>query len=46
MKLDGFRALARREGERVDLLSRTGPSLAGSFPEIVGALKRIPGDWW
>jgi len=32
-KLDGFRALARREGDRIDLLSRTGRPIAVNFPE-------------
>src|SRR2546421_7906288 len=45
MKLDGFRALARRRGADVDLLSRTGRSMAGEFPEIIAALARISGQW-
>ena len=45
MKLDGFRALARRRGPRVELLSRTGRSMGDQFPEIVAALLDVPGDW-
>jgi ATP-dependent DNA ligase len=45
MKLDGFRALARRHGDDVELLSRTGRSMAGEFPEIMAALARIAGEW-
>lgn len=42
-KLDGFRALARRENDVVELLSRTGRQIGPNFPEVVSALKRIPG---
>ena len=45
MKMDGFRALARRDGGRVDLISRTGRPLAPAFPDIVGVLKTLPGSW-
>ncbi|TMG95246.1 MAG: DNA ligase, partial [Betaproteobacteria bacterium] len=45
MKLDGFRALARRRDADVELLSRTGRSMGNEFPEIVAALERIPGAW-
>src|SRR5436190_6308476 len=41
MKLDGFRALAGRRGAKVELLSRTGRSMAHEFPEIMG---RFPGS--
>ena len=44
-KLDGFRALARREGDRIDLLSRTGRMIGSNFPEVVAALRRLPGSW-
>ena len=37
-KWDGFRALARRDGERIEILSRSGKSLARYFPEIVALL--------
>lgn len=37
-KLDGVRALAVREGQRVRLLSRTGKDLNATYPELVDAL--------
>src|ERR1051325_3831810 len=37
-KWDGFRCLAFRDGERVDLQSKSGQPLARYFPEIVAAL--------
>ncbi len=39
-KLDGIRVLAVREEGKVRLLSRTGRSLTGTFPEIAEALAR------
>jgi len=45
MKLDGFRALARRDGDLVELISRNGNMLGAAFPEVVRALKAIPGNW-
>jgi bifunctional non-homologous end joining protein LigD len=44
-KLDGFRGLARRERDHVELLSRSGRSIGVCFPKIARALKRIPGEW-
>ena len=41
-KLDGFRALAFRDGAKVRLLSRNKKDLGGRFPEIVEALGRQP----
>jgi ATP-dependent DNA ligase len=38
-KWDGFRAIASRSGEAVDLMSKSGKSLARYFPEIVAALR-------
>ena len=43
-KLDGFRVLARKMGRQVELLSRTGRSLAVAFPEIIAALTELPVD--
>jgi bifunctional non-homologous end joining protein LigD len=43
-KLDGFRALAFREGGNVRLLSRNKKDLETRFPEIVEALKQQPVD--
>jgi ATP-dependent DNA ligase len=40
-KWDGFRCIARRSGKRVDLLGRSGKSLARYFPEIVAALAKL-----
>jgi bifunctional non-homologous end joining protein LigD len=41
-KLDGFRALAFRDGENIRLLSRNKKDLGVRFPEIVEALSRQP----
>ena len=40
-KWDGFRCIARRNGKRVELLGRSGKSLARYFPEIVEALAQL-----
>jgi ATP-dependent DNA ligase len=37
-KWDGFRAIASRAGDHVELMSKSGKSLARYFPEIVSAL--------
>ena len=37
-KLDGIRALVRRDGDRVTLTSRTGNDLTPAYPELVEAL--------
>jgi bifunctional non-homologous end joining protein LigD len=44
-KYDGFRCLIRKQGDVVDLVSRPGKSLNRSFPEIVAAVAKIPGDF-
>ena len=41
-KWDGFRCLASRQGKRVELLGRSGKSLARFFPDMVGALASLP----
>ncbi len=41
-KWDGFRCLASREGAEVELMGRSGKSLARYFPEIVAALAKLP----
>ncbi|MEU7316816.1 ATP-dependent DNA ligase [Streptomyces sp. NPDC007083] len=42
-KWDGFRCLVFRDGDEVELLSRTGKSLVRYFPELVTALReRLP----
>jgi ATP-dependent DNA ligase len=40
-KWDGFRAIASRSGDVVELLSKSGKSLARYFPEIVAALAAV-----
>ena len=40
-KWDGFRCIARRDGRRVELLGRSGKTLARYFPEVVEALARL-----
>jgi ATP-dependent DNA ligase len=41
-KWDGFRCLAFRDGDEVDLRSRNQRPLARYFPELVRALRRLP----
>lgn len=43
-KWDGFRAIASRLGDRVELSSKSGKSLARFFPEIVAALRATACD--
>jgi ATP-dependent DNA ligase len=43
-KWDGFRCLAFRDGDEVDLRSRNDRPLARYFPEVVDALKALPAD--
>src|SRR5437879_1618713 len=40
-KWDGFRCLAFRDGDRVDLQSKSGQPLARYFPEVVEALLKL-----
>jgi ATP-dependent DNA ligase len=40
-KWDGFRCLARREGDEVTLTSKSGKPLARYFPEVVNMLGRV-----
>jgi ATP-dependent DNA ligase len=40
-KWDGFRCLARRDGAKVDLISKSGKPLARYFPEIAEAVKTV-----
>jgi ATP-dependent DNA ligase len=45
-KWDGFRCLAQRAGNGVELMSKNGQPLARYFPEIVSALAHLPdGDF-
>ncbi|MDB5680955.1 MAG: hypothetical protein JWO16_760 [Sphingomonas bacterium] len=43
-KWDGFRALVFREGDDVEILSKSGKSLARYFPEIVSAVAAVEGS--
>ncbi len=43
-KLDGIRALVRRDGDAVTLTSRTGRDLSPSYPELVEALAADPAE--
>jgi ATP-dependent DNA ligase len=43
-KWDGFRCLAFRTGDDVDLRSRNGRPLARYFPELVDALRAVPAE--
>ena len=40
-KWDGFRCLAFRDGERVDLMSKAGKPLARYFPDVVEAIRSL-----
>src|SRR5438552_3046489 len=40
-KWDGFRCLAFRDGDQVQLQSKAGQSLTRYFPEVVGMLRRV-----
>ncbi|MBS0549315.1 MAG: ATP-dependent DNA ligase [Proteobacteria bacterium] len=40
-KWDGFRCLAMRDGEKVELLGRSGKSLSGYFPDVVAGLRAL-----
>ncbi len=42
VKFDGYRALALKDHDDVQLLSRNNKDFAGKFPEIVEALKSLP----
>jgi ATP dependent DNA ligase-like protein len=44
IKHDGFRVIARKDGERVKLYSRPGNDLTRRFPLIVEALARMEGS--
>jgi len=44
-KWDGFRCLAFKGGNKVELMSKSGKPLTRYFPEVVAALAVLPGDW-
>lgn len=41
-KWDGFRCLVTRDAAKVELIGRSGKSLARYFPEVVAAVARLP----
>lgn len=41
-KWDGFRAIAYRDGASVEILSKSGKTLARYFPELVAMLRAVP----
>ena len=43
-KFDGFRALVRKSGDKAELISRRGRSLARAFPGVVQAIATLPHD--
>jgi ATP-dependent DNA ligase len=43
-KWDGFRCLARRDGDAVELISKSGKPLGRYFPEMLDALAGLEGD--
>jgi ATP-dependent DNA ligase len=45
-KWDGFRCLAVRDGDQLELISRHGRPLARYFPEVVAALGRVEPEQW
>lgn len=40
-KWDGFRCIARRDGEKVEMISRSGKPLGRYFPEVLNMLGRV-----
>lgn len=42
LKLDGYRMLAHKQGDRVTLISRNGNELTSTFPEVARALAALP----
>jgi bifunctional non-homologous end joining protein LigD len=43
IKLDGYRVVIGRVGDRVNLISRNGNELSETFPGIVAAIRKLPG---
>jgi DNA ligase-1 len=44
-KLDGIRAQVHKQGDRVGIYTRTMDRTDDSFPEVVEAMRQIPGDF-
>jgi bifunctional non-homologous end joining protein LigD len=45
IKYDGYRILASKRADQVELVSRNGKDASAWFPEIVEGLQRIPGSF-
>ncbi|WEX10395.1 ATP-dependent DNA ligase [Chelativorans sp. AA-79] len=43
-KWDGFRCLAHRSGEEIELYAKSGKPLGRYFPEVVEIIRSLPGD--
>ena len=43
VKFDGVRALAIKHGKNIELISRNAKDFTAKFPEVVKALKKLPG---
>ncbi len=46
LKLDGIRAIAYRDGATLRIFSRRPRDLTAEYPEIVAALRKLPGTKW
>ena len=44
LKFDGFRIVAVKSGEKVNLVSRNGNELAARFPEVADAVRALPAN--
>ncbi len=44
LKFDGFRVIAVKNGEKVNLISRNGNELAAKFPDVAEAVRALPVD--
>lgn len=44
-KLDGIRAQVHKSGERIAIYTRTMDRADGSFPDVVGAIAALPGEF-
>ncbi|MGP8437843.1 ATP-dependent DNA ligase [Paraburkholderia fungorum] len=45
IKYDGYRSLVRKTNDLVELVSRNGKNMNGSFPDIVASIQAIPGSF-
>jgi bifunctional non-homologous end joining protein LigD len=44
VKHDGYRILARKQGERVEVWSRRGADFTDRFPKIAEAVRKLPAE--